>query len=92
MPHQDPAACPVHAELAARLNGLHTKLDLIVTAVCGDLSAQEPGLAERLRVIELKVRCLLGGLLAAFSCLGGIIAFIGAAKLVAALRCLFAAS
>ena len=90
-PHQpDPGTCPAHATIAERLAAAHEKLDLLIAAVCGDLSAKEPGLAERLRTLELKVRCLIGGVIATFSCLASLLAFVGAAKLVAALRALFA--
>lgn len=89
-PHNVPDACPAHATIAERLAAAHEKLDRLIAAVCGDLSAKEPGLAERLRTLELKVRCILGGLVAIASCLGSLLAFIGAAKFVAALRAIFA--
>jgi hypothetical protein len=89
MPHPD--TCPAHAAIADRLAGLHNKLDRIIIAVCGDLDAQEPGLAERLRALELKVKVILTGIIAILSCLASLLAFIGSTKIVAALRCLFTA-
>jgi hypothetical protein len=89
-PHQpDPGTCPVHATIDERLTSAHAKLDLLIAAVCGDLSAKDPGLAERLRALELKVRCILGAIVALFSCMASLLAFIGAAKIVSALRVLF---
>lgn len=78
----DPAVCPAHQPLLDRVDAVHTELreqrlllNRLVIGVCGDLEGEKPGILEKVRSVEFRLKLLifvLAGIASSIGVIGGI--------------------